>query len=258
MIKYLCLFLTFFLLSCLPSTDTLVNNSNTVEIINDIPGFGNRILNHYKITAHYIGTLEDGKEFDNSYKKNKPLIFQFGLNQVIPGLEMGIKDMREGGKRKLKISPNLAYGKKGVKNIIPPNSTLLFEIEILNIEPHKYFLITSDILKNIKKEMLINSSKNNIILVDIRNFKKTKHKGLIKSSIKIEAFDINFNLNANFLTKINSIYDRKDDHLILIGENGDSSSILANGLVENIGMTYVYSLKNGVSGWVDLGYKLEN
>ena len=112
-----------------------ISFANDIEILSDIPGDGIKIEEHYKITVNYRGFLENGIEFDSSFKRNQPFIFQIGLRQVIPGWEIGLKDIRIGGKRKIKIPPNLAYGKNGVGDLIPPNSTLIFEIEIIDAIP---------------------------------------------------------------------------------------------------------------------------
>ena len=108
--------------------------SNEIEILSDIPGDGLKIEEHFKLKVNYRGFLEDGTEFDNSYKKNQPFEFQYGLRQVIDGWEIGLEGMKIGGKRKIKIPPNLAYGKNGVGDLIPPNSTLIFEVELMDIK----------------------------------------------------------------------------------------------------------------------------
>ena len=78
-------------------------NDNEIEILIDIPGTGIKIDNHYKIKVHYSGSLLDGKEFDSSFKRNKPFEFQIGLRQVIPGWELGINGMKVGCIRMIKI-----------------------------------------------------------------------------------------------------------------------------------------------------------
>jgi FKBP-type peptidyl-prolyl cis-trans isomerase len=84
--------------------------------------------------VNYIGTFEDGKEFDNSYKKKNPLEFKLGAGAVIPGWDMGVQGMRVGGKRKLTIPPELGYGPRGsTEGTIPPNATLHFEVELLAV-----------------------------------------------------------------------------------------------------------------------------
>ena len=82
------------------------------------------------VKVHYRGTLTDGKEFDSSYRRNEPAAFP--LNRVIPCWTEGVQKIKVGGKAKLVCPPNLAYGSRGVPGI-PPNSTLIFEVELLDI-----------------------------------------------------------------------------------------------------------------------------
>jgi len=84
------------------------------------------------VTVHYIGKLENGTEFNNSYKGGKPI--DFTLGKVIPGWNEGLATMKVGGKRKLFIPSNLAYGPTGRPPMIPPNSNLIFEIELIKIK----------------------------------------------------------------------------------------------------------------------------
>ncbi len=84
------------------------------------------------VVVNYKGTLIDGKEFDNSYTRGEPLSFR--LDGVIPGWTEGLKNIKKGGKIKLVIPPDLAYGKTGVPGI-PANSTLVFDVELLDIKP---------------------------------------------------------------------------------------------------------------------------
>lgn len=86
-----------------------------------------------KVTVHYIGKLLNGKEFDNSWSKNKPFSFTIGNGEVIPGWEKIIKKIKLGEKVKVLIPHNLAYGNKGVGSIIPPKSDLIFIIQLLKI-----------------------------------------------------------------------------------------------------------------------------
>ena len=83
------------------------------------------------VKVHYRGTFPDGREFDSSYKRGKPA--EFPLNRVIPCWTEGVQRMKVGGKAKLTCPPSIAYGERGAGGAIPPNATLQFEIELLDI-----------------------------------------------------------------------------------------------------------------------------
>jgi protein-disulfide isomerase len=97
-------------------------------------GSGREVRAGDKVKVHYVGTLTDGTEFDQSKKRGQPFSFEVGKGVVIKGWDQGLLGMKVGGKRKLTIPPDLAYGDRGVPGTIPPKSTLLFDIELLAIE----------------------------------------------------------------------------------------------------------------------------
>ncbi|WP_438030432.1 FKBP-type peptidyl-prolyl cis-trans isomerase [Sorangium sp. So ce233] len=86
------------------------------------------------VTVHYVGTLTNGSKFDSSRDRNQGFSFKLGAGQVIKGWDQGVAGMKIGGVRKLTIPPELGYGARGFPPVIPPNSTLLFEVELLSVK----------------------------------------------------------------------------------------------------------------------------
>ena len=103
-------------------------------IIEDLEiGQGKTAVKGKEITVHYTGRLADGTQFDSSHDRRQPLTIVLGVGQVIQGWDQGFDGMREGGKRKLTIPPELGYGARGAGGVIPPNATLVFDVELLKV-----------------------------------------------------------------------------------------------------------------------------
>ncbi|HEX5745239.1 MAG TPA: FKBP-type peptidyl-prolyl cis-trans isomerase [Archangium sp.] len=85
------------------------------------------------VTVHYVGTLTNGSKFDSSRDRNQGFTFRLGAGQVIQGWDKGVAGMKVGGVRKLTIPPDMGYGARGFPPVIPPNSTLVFEVELLDV-----------------------------------------------------------------------------------------------------------------------------
>ncbi|MCZ2140988.1 MAG: FKBP-type peptidyl-prolyl cis-trans isomerase [Bacteroidia bacterium] len=117
----------------LPNNDTLTTASGLKYIIVSQNTNNTQAQKGNAVEVHYTGFLTDGKIFDSSIKRGEPIKFALGQNMVIPGWEEGIALMHEGDKFRLIIPAELGYGEMGAGNTIPPNATLIFDVELIHV-----------------------------------------------------------------------------------------------------------------------------
>ena len=120
------------LAGCAKLNKGVTNTGMRYEIIKE--GTGASPKHGDSVTVHYTGWLEDGTKFDSSVDRGKPFTFKLGVGQVIQGWDDGVATMKVGGKTKFFIPPELGYGSRGAGGVIPPNATLIFEVELLSIK----------------------------------------------------------------------------------------------------------------------------
>ncbi len=105
----------------------------SVQIDEMTIGTGAEATRGQRVSVHYTGWLTNGTKFDSSKDRGKPFQFKLGAGEVIQGWDQGVAGMKIGGKRKLTIPPELGYGARGAGGVIPPNATLVFEVELLGV-----------------------------------------------------------------------------------------------------------------------------
>lgn len=119
-----------------PTVSVLPDASSSAQLkIEDLKiGTGSAVKSGDTIKINYSGTLQDGTKFDSSYDRSDPFQTQIGVGRVIKGWDEGLIGMKVGGKRRLTIPPDLGYGAQGAGGVIPPNATLIFDLELLEIK----------------------------------------------------------------------------------------------------------------------------
>lgn len=113
--------------------ETLTTTDSGLQYVDLTAGDGASPEKGQTVEVHYTGTLEDGTKFDSSRDRNRPFKFKIGVGQVIKGWDEGVASMKVGGRRKLVIPADLAYGSRGAGGVIPPDATLVFDVELLGV-----------------------------------------------------------------------------------------------------------------------------
>jgi len=224
-------------------------NAAEIEIISDKAGEGKKIIHHSWVQIEYTGSFESGEVFDTNVGKNRPLVVQIGMKEVIPGFEQGIIGTTKGTKRKIKIPAELAYGEKGGGDVIPPNTDLIFEFEIIDVlDPH-YKMINSD--------ELIDKINNNAVALDIR-LENQWDKGVIEGTFQETAFNKDGKFNVYIMDKVRALAAEESQNIeiVFISHDGETAAILGNAFAEDLGFKNVSVLKGGILQWLKEDRKL--
>ena len=224
-------------------------NAAEIEIIFDKPGDGKKIIHHSWVQIEYTGSFESGDIFDTNVGKNRPLVVQMGMKEVIPGFEQGIIGTTKGTKRKIKIPAELAYGEKGGGDVIPPNTDLIFEFEIIDVlDPH-YEIINS--------EELIEKINSNAVALDIR-LENQWEKGVIEGTFQETAFNKDGKFNVYIMDKVRALAGEESQNIeiVFISHDGETAAILGNAFAEDLGFKNVSVLKGGILQWLKEDRKL--
>ena len=110
-----------------------VSTPSGLKYVDQVVGTGEVAVSGKTASVHYTGWLENGKKFDSSVDRGQPFSFPLGSGRVIKGWDEGVQGMKVGGKRKLTIPSDLGYGSRGAGGVIPPNATLIFDVELLGV-----------------------------------------------------------------------------------------------------------------------------
>jgi rhodanese-related sulfurtransferase len=207
-------------------------------------GQGIEALPYSVVDVHYTGKLEEGAVFDSSVERGEPFQFTLGAGQVIPGWDIGIRGMKPGGKRILKIPPALAYGAKGAGGVVPPNATLIFDVELVAVIQPPF--------DNISNSQLAMKIENGIKLIDIRRPEEWEQTGVVDGSIKSTAFDDQGRFLKSFVEMLEKTV-QPDEEFAIICRTGNRTAALSNWLATKGGYKNVLNAQDGITSWIAEG-----
>ncbi len=235
-----------FLLLILKFSAALANEGFIVETLQK--GEGDLATADQQISVHYEGKLTDGTVFDASRPRGQPFSFTLGKGQVIKGWDLGVEGMTVGEIRRLTIPPELGYGATGVGGVIPPNATLIFEVELLAVsEPLTLGHLSSD-------ELLVAQAQGAVI-VDIRREDEWQKTGIIDGAKTITAFTKAGRLHQDFQQKFSSLVPSLKTPIVLYCRTGNRTTKLGNALISQLGYSNLSHLRKGITGWIKDGLK---
>ena len=214
------------------------------------PGDGAVAATGMRASVHYEGRLEDGEVFDASRPRGQAFSFTIGAGQVIRGWEQGVNGMKVGEVRRLTIPPELGYGEAGAGGVIPPNATLVFEIELLDVSE----AVT---LGEATSEELIKAREDGVIIIDIRREEEWQETGIIPGAEMVTAFDASGRVHPEFLDGFRSVVPGPETPVMLYCRTGNRTTSLGNALIEQLGFSNVTHLSDGITGWLAEGREIE-
>lgn len=216
-----------------------------VQITDVVVGTGKAAEIGARVKVHYTGWTMDGKQFDSSRDSDSPFQFSIGAHEVIRGWDIGVQGMRVGGKRELIIPPELGYGKRGYPGAIPPNATLKFEVELLEVGLNQVTWVKSN-------EELAALIARGVPVIDLRRPSEWEATGVIEGSKLITAFGENKGFSPTFVRNLKAVVGKKDE-FVMIDSNGRRSSYLSEIFADRKGYTSIYNAVGGIEGWIAEG-----
>ena len=246
MLKNLSFFVSLAILT-LFNGNLAFSSENELKITINQNGSGDSAETGMSVSVHYTGKLEDGTVFDSSIPRGQPFTFTLGAGQVIKGWDLGVEGMKLGEKRSLVIPPHLGYEIRGAGATIPPNATLIFDIELLEVT----MPIT---LRELSPNDFIDARENGGIVIDIRREEEWKETGILQGSNTITAFTKDGNIHPDFPKKFFDLINDIDVPILLYCRTGNRTGILGQALIDQVGQTNVSHLSEGIVGWKKQGH----
>lgn len=233
-------------LLALAFSPSLANEGFIVETLQK--GNGDPALTGQQISVHYEGKLQDGTVFDASRPRGQPFSFILGKGQVIKGWDLGVEGMVVGEIRRLTIPPKMGYGANGAGEVIPPNATLIFEVELLAVSKP----LT---LGQMNSNELLDAQSKGAVIIDIRREDEWIKTGIIEGAETITAFSKTGHLHQDFQQKFLSLVPSLKTPVVLYCRTGNRTTKLGNVLVSQLGYSNLSHLSKGITGWTDDGLK---
>ena len=240
--------LYLFLLPLIFIGNLVMANELDIEILT--PGSGQMAEAGHQVRVHYEGQLTDGTVFDSSRPRGQAFQFTIGSGQVIPGWEQGVTGMKVGEVRKLTIPSDLGYGSSGAGDVIPPDATLIFTIELLEVS------MPATLSEVSATDVLAQQAKGTLI-IDIRREDEWRDTGVIKDAHLITAFQNNGGLYPEFQDKFFSLVPDPDTPVLIYCRSAGRSRMLGHALIDQLGFTHVSHLTGGMNSWLENGFETQ-